>query len=198
MGFFSGLLYIIISFVTGSALIFVSINYLDVDYIENLLSGIHSDPLLRILTGLIGAWIILRCVNTIKNTSDQKRREKTIAYEGEFGQVTISLSALEDTIKRLLKEINGLKEVKPQVIASKKGLKVILRLVLSSTLNIPELTEKVQGIVRDKLQSMLGIEEELQIQVEIKKILFPEPKKNNKKNQDDSDDTAVPYRDYQP
>jgi uncharacterized alkaline shock family protein YloU len=198
MSFFSALIYMLISFLSGGVLIFLSLNELNSIYIEHLLIFVHSDPKLRILTALIGLWIILRCLNTIRNSAARKKREKTIAFESELGQVTISLAALEDTIKRLLADIKGLKEIKPQVTASKKEVKVILRMVLSSALNIPELTEKVQGIVRNKLQEMLGIEEQIKVQAEIRKIVFPEIKKVKEKGSDavKEEDTTVPYRDF--
>ncbi len=198
MGFFASFAYIIISLFTGSFLILVSINYLKSVHIDNFLLFIHSDPKWQWVIGLTGLWIILRCINTIRHSLAKIQREKTIAYQDNLGEVSISLTALEDMIKKLLMDFKEFKEVKPQVTASKKGINVILRAILTSSTNIPEFTGKVQSIVKNKLQTMLGIEEDIQIKIDIRKILFPEQKKPKKEQSAEEGNTAVPYRDFQP
>ncbi len=194
MGFFSTLVYLIISFFTGGVLILASLHYMSSVYFENLLIFIYSDPKIRIITGLIGLWIIIRCISAIQSSIAKNIREKTIAFEGNSGEVSISLTALEDMIKKNLSEFSELKEVKPFVTASKKGLQVIMRVVLTSYTNIPEFTERIQSLIRERLQSMLGIEEEIRIKVEIRKIVYPEEKKQKPKAEG-KEQPAVPYRD---
>ncbi|MBN2119448.1 MAG: alkaline shock response membrane anchor protein AmaP [Candidatus Omnitrophica bacterium] len=196
MGFFSALIYILVSFFTGGMLILISINYLQAVEFESILSLVQTMPNLRIVIGLLGLLIVLMCIRTIQNSIAKSQREKTIAFEGSCGQVSISLSAVEDMIKKLLLEFKELKDVKPHVTASKKGLQVTLRIVLSSYTNIPEFTAKIQNVVSAKLQSMLGLEEEIQIKVEIKKILYPETKVKEKTS-DEDEGPNVPYRQYQ-
>ena len=193
MGFFSALVYIIVSFFTGGILILASLNSLNLASLENLLDIISLYPNLKIATGLIGLLIILICIRTIQNSIAKAQREKTIAFEGNYGQVSVSLSAVEDMIKKLLLDFRELKEIRPQVTASKRGLEVVLKVVLSSHINIPEFTGKIQSLVRSKLQSMLGIEEEINIKVEIRKILYSEPQI---KKQETEEGPTVPYRDF--
>ena len=95
------------------------------------------------MTALVGLEIILRCINTIQGSIAKNQREKTIAFEGNLGQVSISLVALEDMVKKLLLEFKDFKEIKPQITASKKGLQVVLKVVLSSYVNIPEFTLRI-------------------------------------------------------
>ncbi len=195
MGFFSSLVYILISFFMGGILILISLSSFYIPQIESVLTSIYASPNLRLISGLTGLLIILICIKTIQTSLVKAQREKTIAFEGNYGPVSISLSAVEDIIKKLLLEFKELKEVRPQVTASKKGLQIILRVVLSSYTNIPEFTARIQGLVRDRVQSMLGIEEEIQIKVEIRKIIYPEPK--NKKQESTQEIPTIPYREYE-
>ena len=195
MGFLSSFVYIVISFLSGGLLILISLNYVDTVCVENFLSLVSGDPKLRLITGLLGLWIILRCINTIRRSINKTQREKTIAFEGNLGEVSVSLSAVEDMIKKILLEFKELSEVKPQVTASKKGIRVIVKIVLASHTNIPEFTSKIQSLLRDKLQTMLGIEEEIQIKVEIRKIIYAEVKKR-KQESPDEEKPSIPYREF--
>ena len=47
--------------------------------------------------------------------------------------------------------------------------------------------------IKEKLQNMLGIEEEISIKIEIRKIVYPESKKQ--KNKETKEEPVVPYRD---
>ncbi|MFC1514335.1 alkaline shock response membrane anchor protein AmaP [Candidatus Omnitrophota bacterium] len=195
MGIFASLIYIIVSFLSGGVLVLLSIDRIGPADLDALLSLIETTPNVRVITGLLGLLVILVCIRTIQTLIIKTQREKTIAFEGNYGQVSISLAAVEDMIKKLLLDFKELKDVKPQVTASKKGLQVVLRVVLTSYTSIPEFTAKVQEVVRSKLQNMLGLEEEMSVRVEIKKILCPETKMKKKEEVDDSE-PSVPYREY--
>jgi len=119
-------------------------------------------------------------------------QEKTIAFPTETGEVTIALSAVEDLIKRLNSYLPEIKELRPDVIAGKKGIIVDLRVTLRSEANIPELTERLQKITRSKIQEVLGIEEEIIIKIHILKIVSPEEREKKKKDFD-KQDTSIPF-----
>jgi len=106
------------------------------------------------------------------------RREKTIAFDNPSGRVTISLSAIEDFIRRTATYISEVKELRPNVTANKKGIHVINRVVIYSDANIPDTTEKMQSILKNKIQEMLGIEETINIKVHIAKIVARDAKEN--------------------
>lgn len=194
MGFLSALIYVIVSFTMGGLLILISLNSLNFAHLEDAFITIYSAPNLRIIAALIGLLIILVCIRTIQSSIVKAQREKTIAFEGSFGEVSISLSAVEDMIKKLLLEFKELKEIRPHVTASKKGLQVLLRIMLSSYTNIPEFTAKIQNLVKNKLQHMLGIEEDINVRVEIRKILYTIDKSQKKGEQ--TEDLSIPYRNY--
>lgn len=120
-------------------------------------------------------------------------QEKTIAFPTDSGEVTIALSAVEDLIKRLTSYLPEIKELRPDVIAGKKGIVVDLRVTLKSEANIPELTERLQKITRSKIQEVLGIEDEIIIKIHILKIVNPEEKERKRKDFDKADTAAVPF-----
>ncbi len=116
-------------------------------------------------------------------------KEKTIAFNAPTGQVTIALSAVEDLIKRLAQNFSEIKEMRPNVIASKRGVEVNLRITLQSEVNIPDLTNHLQETIKSRIQEMLGIEEQITVRVHVSKIITYGEKK---KSEPAASEEAVP------
>lgn len=200
MGFLSLLFYILASFSVGGVLILISLsssrlNYLD--YLKALLDMAYNIEFSqRVIMGISGLLIILICIRYLQNSASKARQEKTIAFKTSTGDVIIALSAVEEMIKKILADFKEIKEMKPNVIAlKKKGLKVTLKIILSSEVEIPEFTSRIQNLIRDKLQEVLGIEENINVNVEIKRFSYPESKKM-KWGKEEEKEVAVPFRKY--
>jgi len=161
--------------------------------INNLIVYLQNSFSARISLGLSGFLLILISFWFAEIILGRFQREKTIAFPTAQGEVTIALSAVEDLIKRLAVLIPGIKELRPDVIASKKGIIVDLRVILKSEANIPELTEKLQDITRSKIQEVLGIEEQIIIKIHVLKIISNEEKSNKRKDQDKDDEPPIPF-----
>ncbi|MDP3803917.1 MAG: hypothetical protein Q8Q87_00025, partial [Candidatus Omnitrophota bacterium] len=71
---------------------------------------------------------------------------------------------------------------------SKRGIVIVNKVVLFSDVNIPETTEKIQNIVKSRVQEMLGVEETVEIRVNVTKIVHKEERSRDTKK----DDTKVP------
>ncbi|MCX5711571.1 MAG: alkaline shock response membrane anchor protein AmaP [Candidatus Omnitrophica bacterium] len=145
--------------------------------INNLLAYFQNSASSRITVLLSGILLILISISFAQIILGRLQRERTIAFKTASGEVTVSLSAVEDLIKRLTGIMPEIKELRPHVIATKKGIVVDLRVVLRSEANIPELTARLQEITRSKIQEVLGIEEQIIIGIHIVKIISLEDKK---------------------
>jgi len=161
--------------------------------INNLITYLQNSFSARISLGLSGFLLILISFWFAEIILGRFQREKTIAFPTAQGEVTIALSAVEDLIKRLAVLIPGIKELRPDVIASKKGIVVDLRVILKSEANIPELTEKLQDITRSKIQEVLGIEEQIIIKIHVLKIITHEEKSHKRKDQDKDEAPPIPF-----
>jgi uncharacterized alkaline shock family protein YloU len=187
------LFYAAIIILVGVILIIFSLNLLGPQDIFNLMSYLQASANAKIITGLFGALLILISFSFAQLTLGKFQREKTIAFATSSGQVTIALSAVEDLIRRLIGIIPEIKELRPDVIATKKGILVDLRVVLRSEANIPELTARLQEITKAKIQEVLGIEEQIVIKIHVAKIISLE----NKKGYDiEKDQPTIPFGGY--
>lgn len=182
--------YTLVFFLVGGLFIIIAMNVIPLTYIIETLGTLYSNTDVRLILGITGGLLIFISIMVIQITVGVIQKEKTIAFENPDGQVTISLSAIEDFIKRSMKQLPEVKESRPNVRASKKGITIVNKVVLFSDTNIPETTEKIQSIVKTRVQDMLGVEEPVEIQVNVVKIAHKEagPKEPRK------DDKAGPFR----
>ena len=187
--------YTFIFILIGAGLIAVSLKLVQPQDIAALLSYLHGSFNYRIITGLCGFLLMLISVSFAQLILGRFQRERTIAFSTSSGEVTVSLSAVEDLIKRLSNVMPEIKELRPDVIATKKGILVDLKVILRSEANIPELTSRLQDITRAKIQEVLGIEEQIVVRIHVAKIISLEEKDRRKKEML-KDEPSVPFSGY--
>jgi len=165
----------------GGILIVVSLNWLPLEIINNWLGYLYSGFQARFVLGSIGVLLILISISFAQLILGKIQRERTIAFSNPSGEITISLSAVEDLIVRLMRSLSEIKDAKPSVIATKKGIEIDLRISLKSELNIPEFTAQLQEMLKVKVGEILGIEEPIIIRIHVAKIASPQEKIEEKK-----------------
>lgn len=185
MRIFSGFtmfFYTVVFLAIGCGLILLVLNRVPTNDFERAMEYLYSNMNLRISIGLVGLLVIIYSIVALQVALGTMQREKTIAFENPSGQVTVSLSAIEDFIRRTSDHMPEVKELRANVTAGKKGINVINRAVIYSDTNIPEVTEKIQAMLKNKIQEMLGIEEAINVKIHIAKIVPAEsPEARNQK-----------------
>lgn len=177
MRFLGGLtlfFYTLVFLMVGGFFIVVSLELIPQETIIDTLNTIYINTNTRLIMGITGVLLVFISILVMQIAMGKLQREKTIAFENPDGQVTISLSAIEDFIKRALKQLPEVKELRPSVRAGKKGIVIVNRVTLFSDINIPETTEKIQNLVKARVQDMLGVEEPINIRVHVVKIAHKE------------------------
>jgi len=182
--------------VIGLALIVFAFNLLLPADINNLLIFAQSSNNYRLVLGLSGALLILISFSFAQIILGKFQRERTIAFTTSSGQVTISLSAVEDLIRRLAGIIPEVKELRPYVVANKKGIIVEMRVVLRSEANIPELTSRLQDLTKSKIQEVLGVDEQIIIRIHVAKIAHDEKDNHKRKEFEKDDRSTIPFSGY--
>ena len=195
MKFIEGLtlfFYTLVFFLIGGLFIVISMNVIPLNYIIDMLNTLYANTDVRLILGITGGLLIFISLMVVQITVGIIRKEKTIAIENPDGEVTISLTAIEDFIKRAMKNMPEVKESRPNVRASKKkGIFIANKVTLFSDVNIAETTERMQGIIKSRLQEMLGVDETVEVQINVTKIAHKEERSKDTKK----DDTKVPpYR----
>ena len=105
---------------------------------------------LGVLFLIIGVIIILLKMREV-------RREQCIAFDNPEGEVAISMDAVEEFIRRVGREFDGVKSLIPSIHAGPEGIGVAIRMDLWSGSNIPRLSEDMQNTIKSRVQDTLGI-----------------------------------------
>ena len=167
----------------GVTLILLSLNLFSSQDIASVIDSMYADANIKMSVGIVGAIFVLAGLLMAHLNLGRMQMEKTIAFENPEGQVTVSLSAIEDFIKKSVHHLPEVKELKSSVTASKKGINIVCRATIYADSNIPEITERIQNIVKAKVHDMLGVEETINIKINVIKISLSgkgEPKKSGK------------------
>ncbi|MCM8791751.1 MAG: alkaline shock response membrane anchor protein AmaP [Candidatus Omnitrophica bacterium] len=176
----------------GLILIIVSLNWISIETINTWLQYFYTGIQVKFILGSIGVLLILISISFAQLILGKIQKERTIAFSNPSGEITISLSAVEDLIGRIIRTLTEIKDVKPNVIATKKGIEIDLRISLKTELNIPEFTAHLQEMVRSKMEEILGIEEPIIIKIHVIKFSPHEEKIEDKKPETPS----VPFVGY--
>jgi hypothetical protein len=188
--FYAGILILI-----GIGLIVFSFNLFQPEEINGFINYVTATFNARLIIGLSGFMLVLISFSFAKLILGRFQREKTIAFTTASGEVTIALSAVEDLIKHLVFVIPEIKELRPDVIATKKGVLVALKVVLKSGASIPDVTARLQDITKTKIQEALGLEEDIIIRIHIIKII-PKEEKDKKRKEIERDEPNIPFGGY--
>jgi uncharacterized alkaline shock family protein YloU len=187
------LFYASVLILIGVALIIFSLNLFQPQDINAFIEYTQTSMNTRIAVGLSGLVLILISFSFAQLILGRFQRERTIAFTTSSGEVTVALSAVEDLIKRLTGILPEIRELRPDVIATKKGILVDLRVVLRSEANIPELTSRLQDITKAKIQEVLGIEEQIMIKIHIVKIISMEERDRRKRDSFEKEEPKIPF-----
>jgi uncharacterized alkaline shock family protein YloU len=187
------LFYASVLILIGVALIIFSLNLFQPQDINAFVNYTQTSMNTRIAVGLSGLVLILISFSFAQLILGRFQRERTIAFTTSSGEVTVALSAVEDLIKRMTGILPEIRELRPDVIATKKGILVDLRVVLRSEANIPELTSRLQDITKAKIQEVLGIEEQIMIKIHIVKIISIEERDRRKRDLIEKEEPKIPF-----
>lgn len=189
--------YATILILIGIIMVVFSFDLLQPHDINDLLAYAQGSLNSKIIIGLSGLLLVLISLSFAQLILGRLQREKTIAFTTSSGEVTIALSAVEDLIKRIAVTIPEIRELRPDVIATKKGVQANLKVVLKSEANIPDLTGRLQEITRSKIQEILGLEEQVTIRIHVAKIISAQDIERKRKEKDsEKEEPVIPFSGY--
>jgi len=178
----------------GLALIYFATDFFPYDTVSDYIAGVRQRTNVRY--GIYGVGILFIVLGFIFSRVQyaKMRKEKTIAFENPDGQVVVSLAAIEDYVRRIVKQLPQVKDLKSNVTASKRGVDVMTVATLFADANIPEVTEKIQAIIKSKLLEMLGIEESISVRVHVAKLISKNAKEETGSGEIKEMARHVPFR----
>ncbi|NQT89861.1 MAG: alkaline shock response membrane anchor protein AmaP [Candidatus Omnitrophica bacterium] len=158
--------YALVTFIVALLLIGLSSGFLTMEFI----SQYYHQYGLQLTVGIAG--LILFCINflILRFVFMRGGSCKCIRIETEKGTVTISISAIKALTRRLLEELPEVKDMRPFIFTNRKGIDVMIKTSLYTGTPVPEVSEKIQTYIMEKLQETLGAGEEITVRIQVDKI----------------------------
>ncbi|MGE5280605.1 MAG: alkaline shock response membrane anchor protein AmaP [Deltaproteobacteria bacterium] len=172
---------LICAFLGALALAF-AFHIITFEQVYDILVFLYTDGQSRLVTGAAGVLFVLLSLGTVQGIAGRIQREKTIAFSNPNGQVTITLSAVEDLVKRLSFQLREIKDARAIVKATKKGIDIRMRVVLRAETNVPDFTAKLQDLIATKIQEVFGLDEPIVVRIHVAKIVSVEEKPKKKED----------------
>ncbi len=194
MKIFTGIViffYTLVFIAVGSLVISFALGHISPHTINELIQHIPTDLNIRMIIGMIGAGIIVISLAIMQLAFGSNRQEKSIAFDNPNGQVTVSLSAIEDFVRRLGKEFKEIQELRPVAKVKKNALTITCKTYLLQDLSIPEISQKIQDTVKSRVNKLLGNTEDVKVKIDVAKII--EKQKRSKKNEEEQEPN-VPFQ----
>ncbi len=188
--------YIILFILLGIGLMAFAAQWIPLEGTVRWLELAYTEWNLRLACFLTGAGLVLLNWIYAELALAKLQRQKTIAIENPDGQVTVSLTAIEDFIRRSAHELPEVKEIRSDVVARKGRIVVRAQATLWSGTHIPEAAERIQSVVKAKVQEMLsGLEEPIVVRVHVSKIAQRDEKPTSPDRRP-APPYAAPYRGF--
>ncbi|MDP8298661.1 MAG: alkaline shock response membrane anchor protein AmaP [Candidatus Tantalella remota] len=165
------IVYLIIMVCVGGLLVVLSLNIAPAETWIDAINLIYSSVHTQIAAGVVGLMFIVVGVVGPYKGARKLNRSKIITFQNPDGEVTVALSAIENFVLRVAKDIPGIKDVKSRVEVNKKGINITSFVSIEAGTNIPEATEQIQMMVKARVQDMLGVEENINMKMHISKIM---------------------------
>jgi len=164
-------IYTLIFSIIGAVLIALSLRAASLDSTLQLINYAAHTSNIKMGLALTGFLLIFINISIAQLSIGKLRKQRTIAFENPQGEVTLALPAIEDYIIKLASKMPEIRDIKSKIQVTKAGIEIIAKVALYSEVNIPEVTEKIQGAIHVRLQEMLGIEEKVTIKINVTKIV---------------------------
>ena len=151
-----------------------------VKIISQILSLIYSNFSNQILLGLLGLLLFFIALYLIWLKQKMIQQLPAVKIATDDGEIKITTGSLERIILNILEDIEGVKEIKPDIQVQKNGgIRAILQLVVSPDCNIPDTAHSIQRKLKEELPRISGVEAK-EIKIIVNKIDYEEHLVNSK------------------
>lgn len=164
-------LFAVLAFLTlGSLLLMVGFHLLSLEVALTRIEELYASPWRSLQTAMVGLLFIFVGLALAKTLVKRGRQSEALIFEGEMGPIVVSITAIEDVIKKVLRRFPLVKEWKIKTLIEGREVDIKLRLVLWSGGDIPALLTSIQQEIRDRLRKILGSGCRIEISCDVVRI----------------------------
>ncbi|MSR77965.1 MAG: hypothetical protein EXS63_07065 [Candidatus Omnitrophica bacterium] len=153
----------------GSLLIIFGIHVLSMDEILIRIREVYDSPWKSIQTIMAGL-VFIAVGLSFARTMIKKGKADAIILQSELGPIVISVHAMEDITRKVLKRFHLVKESKILSSIRNKDIEIKIKLILWSGGKIQELLMEIQEETRARLKKLVGKESRIEVACDVQRI----------------------------
>lgn len=164
-------LFAIFAFLTlGSLLIIVALRIVSAEDAILKIQEVYSSPWKSVQTGLIGLLLIMVGLAFSKILIKKGREAEALIFQSEIGPIVVSVAAIDDVVKKVMKRYHLVKEAKIKTLIRGKDVEIKMRLILWGGGRVADLLVEIQNEVRSRAAKLLGSENKLEVTCDVQRI----------------------------
>lgn len=155
----------------GSLMIIVSWHVLSMEDALLKVQEIYENPWQSLKLGTTGILFIFVGLIFTKALVKIVRRDDDLVLYGKWGYLTVSLRAVEDLVQKIIRKFDVVKQIQTETHVDGNKLKLEVEISVISGWNLSELTNAIQNDLSERLNKMLGGGVELELALNVTKII---------------------------
>ena len=150
-----------------------------VKIINQYLNLVYLNFANQILLVLIGFLLFAIALYLIWLKQKMIQQLPSVKIATDDGEIKISTISLEQIILNILHDVEGVKEIKPDIQVQKSGsIRVTLQLIVSPDCNIPDTAHSIRQKLKEKLPKISGVEAK-EVKINVNKIDYEKHQVNS-------------------
>lgn len=123
------------------------------DYLNTVFSSLSN----RWIIGITSIIILIGAINVVLANLMGRPVTQTKVGVSDYGEIRITLSAVEALVKKAASQIKGVREVKPVIKCTPPGISIFLRTSMLPGTEIPNAAQELQSTVKNFLEQTAGL-----------------------------------------
>lgn len=111
----------------------------------------------RWIIAAVAAVVFLIAVRLLFGSLGSPPATQATVQSTGLGEVNITVSALENMVRRSLHNMAGVFQVRPQIKCNSEGIAVFVKVQLAPEMNIPQTTSQIQSAIKEYLETYTGM-----------------------------------------
>ncbi len=138
----------------GGALFLLAVNYNLVPGLAVYLPGWVGEEL---VLGVTAGLLLIALILLIFGFRRAKGPGNAVLKGSEYGEVAISIAAIENIVLRVIQQTQGIKDVSRQVSFTQDGLVITVKIRVMPDVAMPSLTNELQSKIKEYVEEITGI-----------------------------------------
>ncbi len=152
----------------GGALFLAVINF-------NLIPGLEEALALpawageNVIFAAIAAFVLIAIILLALSFRPAKRTADAVLKGSEYGEVVISIAAVESMVLRIVQQINNIKDISRKVVFTNEGFIINIKIGVKPDVALPGLISDLQARTKEYVEEITGIKV-LEVKVTVENI----------------------------